>query len=85
MVAMSNEESDRFATSSSPCACCGEDQASEPRAQAGLSVERIVRAAIEVADAEGLAALSMRRVADRLGVGTMSLYHYVLARTSCWT
>jgi AcrR family transcriptional regulator len=43
----------------------------------GLSVERIVRAAIEVADAEGLAALSMRRVADRLGVGTMSLYRYV--------
>jgi AcrR family transcriptional regulator len=42
-----------------------------------LSVERIVRAAIEVADAEGLAALSMRRVADRLGVSTMSLYTYV--------
>jgi AcrR family transcriptional regulator len=43
----------------------------------GLSVERIVRAAIEVADAEGLAAFSMRRVADRLGVGAMSLYTYV--------
>lgn len=43
----------------------------------GLSVERIVRAAIAVADAEGLAALSMRRVADRLGVGAMSLYTYV--------
>ncbi|MEV4482080.1 TetR/AcrR family transcriptional regulator [Micromonospora coxensis] len=42
-----------------------------------LSVERIVRAAIEVADAEGLAALSMRRVAERLGVGTMSLYTHV--------
>jgi AcrR family transcriptional regulator len=43
----------------------------------GLSVERIVRAAIGVADAEGLAALSMRRVAAELGVGTMSLYTYV--------
>lgn len=43
----------------------------------GLSVERIVRAAIEVADAEGVAALSMRHVADRLGVSTMSLYTYV--------
>lgn len=43
----------------------------------GLSVERIVRAAIEVADGEGLAALSMRRVAERLGVGAMSLYTYV--------
>jgi AcrR family transcriptional regulator len=43
----------------------------------GLRVERIVEAAIRVADAEGLAALSMRRVAGELGVGTMSLYTYV--------
>jgi AcrR family transcriptional regulator len=43
----------------------------------GMTVERIVQAATEIADAEGLAALSMRRVADRLGVGTMSLYTYV--------
>lgn len=42
-----------------------------------LTVERIVRAAIEVADAEGLTALSMRRVADELGVTAMSLYTYV--------
>lgn len=42
-----------------------------------LSVERITRAAIEIADAEGLAALSMRRVAESLGVGVMSLYTYV--------
>ncbi|MFG1698756.1 TetR/AcrR family transcriptional regulator [Nonomuraea sp. NPDC049309] len=53
---------------------------SEPTGRKGkpeLSVDRIVRAAIEVADAEGLQALSMRRVAERLGVGTMSLYTYV--------
>ena len=43
----------------------------------GLTVDRIVAAAVELADAEGLAALSMRRVAERLGVGTMSLYTYV--------
>jgi AcrR family transcriptional regulator len=43
----------------------------------GLTVDAIVRAAIEIADGEGLAALSMRRVADQLGVGTMSLYRYV--------
>jgi AcrR family transcriptional regulator len=43
----------------------------------GLSVDRVVAAAVELADAEGLAALSMRRVAERLGVGTMSLYTYV--------
>lgn len=42
-----------------------------------LNVTRIVRAAIAVADEEGLQALSMRRVAERLGVGTMSLYTYV--------
>ena len=34
-------------------------------------------AAIQIADADGLEALSMRRVAEALGVGTMSLYHYV--------
>ncbi|SDL00929.1 regulatory protein, tetR family [Nonomuraea maritima] len=39
--------------------------------------ERIVRAAIEIADAEGLAELTMRRVADRLGMATMSLYRHV--------
>lgn len=43
----------------------------------GLSVERIVHAAIEIADAEGLAALSMQRVAKRLGFTAMSLYRYV--------
>src|SRR2546430_5878300 len=42
-----------------------------------LSVDLIVGAAIELADTSGLAALSMRRVAERLGVGTMSLYTYV--------
>lgn len=42
-----------------------------------LTRERIVRAAIDVADAEGLSALSMRRVATDLGVGAMSLYRYV--------
>jgi AcrR family transcriptional regulator len=43
----------------------------------GLTVDQIVAAAIELADAEGLEALSMRRVAEPLGVGTMSLYTYV--------
>jgi AcrR family transcriptional regulator len=43
----------------------------------GLTVERIVQAAIELADAEGLEAASIRRVAERLGVGAMSLYRYI--------
>lgn len=44
--------------------------------QPGLSLDEIVDAAIKIADAEGLDALSMRRVAADLGVGTMSLYRY---------
>ncbi|MEU5675167.1 TetR/AcrR family transcriptional regulator [Micromonospora sp. NPDC047762] len=42
-----------------------------------LSVGRIVRVAIDIADAEGLDALTMRRVGEALGVGTMSVYTYV--------
>ena len=37
----------------------------------------IVAAAIELADADGLAAVSMRRVAERLGKSAMALYTYV--------
>lgn len=42
-----------------------------------LSLAQIVDAGIEISDAEGLHALSMRRLAQRLKVGTMSLYRYV--------
>uniref|UniRef100_UPI0031CE23D3 TetR/AcrR family transcriptional regulator n=1 Tax=Streptomyces hawaiiensis TaxID=67305 RepID=UPI0031CE23D3 len=42
-----------------------------------LTLDRIVEAAIQVADSEGLERLSMRRVAAELGTGTMSLYRYV--------
>jgi AcrR family transcriptional regulator len=42
-----------------------------------LDLDQIVAAAIALAGAEGLTALSMRKVAERLGVGTMSLYTYV--------
>ena len=43
----------------------------------GITVARIIDAAIEIADAEGLGALSMRRVANHLNAGTMSLYRHV--------
>ena len=46
-----------------------------------LTVPEIVTAAIALADAEGLEAVSMRRVAERLGVGAMSLYRYVPGKT----
>lgn len=45
--------------------------------QRGLTADRIVAAAIEVVETEGVAALSMRRVANALGVGTASLYTYL--------
>jgi len=45
-----------------------------------LSVERIVRAAIDIAGEEGVDAVSMRRIAGELGAGTMSLYRYVRSK-----
>ncbi|WP_129842263.1 TetR/AcrR family transcriptional regulator [Streptomyces sp. RFCAC02] len=42
-----------------------------------LTLDQIVAAAIEVAREVGIAGLSMRKVAERLGVTTMSLYRYV--------
>jgi AcrR family transcriptional regulator len=42
-----------------------------------LTLGQIVAAAVKVADADGLDAVSMRRIANAIGVGTMSLYRYV--------
>ena len=42
-----------------------------------LSLERIVTTAVELLDAQGLDGLTMRRLADRLGAGAMSLYWHV--------
>jgi AcrR family transcriptional regulator len=46
----------------------------------GLSADAIVDAAVRVADAEGLEAISMARVAAKLGFTTMSLYRYVASK-----
>jgi AcrR family transcriptional regulator len=48
----------------------------EPRTP--LSKHRVLRAAIVLADAGGIEALSMRRLAKELGVQPMSLYNHVL-------
>ncbi|MEU5535816.1 TetR/AcrR family transcriptional regulator C-terminal domain-containing protein [Streptomyces sp. NPDC020362] len=48
-----------------------------PSGRAALTLGRIIAAAVTVADTEGLAAVSMRRVAAELGVATMSLYRHV--------
>jgi AcrR family transcriptional regulator len=42
-----------------------------------LSRERVLHAALELADQHGIESLSMRRLAQRLGVEAMSLYHHV--------
>jgi TetR/AcrR family tetracycline transcriptional repressor len=48
-----------------------------PRRSEGLSRERVLDAAVELAEREGLAGLSMRALAARLGVEAMSLYNHV--------
>src|ERR1700682_2087627 len=45
--------------------------------KSGLTREKIAIAALAMADKEGCGAVSMRRVAQDLKVGTMSLYYYV--------
>ena len=45
-----------------------------------VSVDEVLDAAIELADRDGLAALTMRALAERVGVGAMSLYTYVAGR-----
>lgn len=49
----------------------------ESTAQLPLSRERILQVALQRADAEGLEALSMRKLAQELGVKAMSLYNHV--------
>lgn len=49
-------------------------------ADAAPDRERVVRTAVTIADAEGLTALSMRRLAGELGMPTMSLYRHVAGR-----
>jgi AcrR family transcriptional regulator len=46
----------------------------------GLSADAIVEAAVRLADAEGLEAVSMARLAAELGFTTMSLYRYVTSK-----
>jgi AcrR family transcriptional regulator len=46
----------------------------------GLTLAGIAEAAVALADAEGLAAVSMARVAERVGVTTMALYRYVSSK-----
>lgn len=53
----------------------------EPKTKRGpkqkVSVDEVVDAAIDLADAEGLDAVTMRAIAQRFGLGAMTLYSYV--------
>ncbi len=60
----------------------------EPRGRGprpGLSLDRVVDAAIALARGEGLAAVSMARVAATLGASTMGLYRYVSGKNELLT
>jgi AcrR family transcriptional regulator len=50
------------------------------RSRAGLDRDRIIDGAVELADEIGLDPLTIRRLADHLGVRPMSLYHYVTSK-----
>ncbi|MER7546228.1 TetR/AcrR family transcriptional regulator [Spirillospora sp. NPDC127506] len=52
-----------------------DESAEQPRIP--LSRRRVLRAAVGLADREGLDALTMRRLAQEVGVEAMSLYHHV--------
>ena len=68
------------ATRAAPWSCSGAATATGPAAAAPgrhFTLDGIVAAATELADAEGRGALTMRRVAQALGIAPMSLYTYV--------
>jgi AcrR family transcriptional regulator len=46
-----------------------------------LSTHRVLAAAVALADRDGIESLTMRKLADELGVGAMSLYHHVPNKT----
>lgn len=57
----------------------------EPQGKRGprqkVTVDQVVEAAIALADEDGVDALSIRKVAERLGIGAMSLYTYVASKS----
>ncbi|GII61076.1 TetR family transcriptional regulator [Sphaerisporangium krabiense] len=52
----------------------------EPETRNRLTLSRVIGAAVELADTDGLDAVSMARVAERLGFTTMSLYRHVKSK-----
>ncbi|HJR38905.1 MAG TPA: helix-turn-helix domain-containing protein, partial [Nocardioidaceae bacterium] len=54
-----------------------EEVTERPRRRSRLNRERVLRGAVRVADAGGIGALTIRSLADELGVKPMSVYHHV--------
>jgi AcrR family transcriptional regulator len=83
-VARAVERAERAGAEVADAAAAGDEAASliwfrqEPASRRPAHTRAdIARAALEIADTEGFEAVSMRKVAQRLGAGTMTLYHYV--------
>lgn len=55
-----------------------------PHQRAPLAPERIYRAALALAETQGVEALSMRKLASSLGVDAMSIYHHVANKQALW-
>ena len=53
------------------------EAAEQPKSRPPLNRDRILGAAVEIADERGVGAVTMREVASRLGVEAMSLYNHV--------
>lgn len=70
-------DTDKIALPRSVTLLWGHEERQRRGPKPGLRLESIAVAAIKLADAEGMAAVSMARVADQLGFTTMSLYRYV--------
>jgi AcrR family transcriptional regulator len=64
----------------------------ERQQRVGLSLERIVASAVQLADRDGLGSVSMKRIAEQLGFTTMALYRHVASKDelllmmhdTCW-
>lgn len=60
----------------------GQAPSTRPGRQPFLSIHEVGRAAVGIADREGLSAVTMKAVAGKLGMSTMGLYRYVDSRDS---
>jgi AcrR family transcriptional regulator len=75
-MSIENPPSEEHARLPDLFASATETEAAAPGSRLGLSRTRILAGALNLLDREGLDAFSMRRLAEELGVGTMTIYGY---------